>query len=79
MVVVKVGQLLTHQWHVKLIRVHKNMVARHETRKAVIRLLQLCAARSKEIDKLLGVLLAATGPEPATFAASKNDTIKMVC
>ena len=69
----KVGQLLAHQVSVVLIGVDVYVLSRDDSGKPIVGLLQLCAARAKEINKLLGVFLTADGPKATTFATSQDD------
>ena len=69
----KVGQLFAHQVSIVLIGVDVYVFFRDDSGKPIVGLLQLCAARTKEINKLLGVFLTADGPKATTFATSQDD------
>ena len=54
------------------------MLFGHNCSHTVIGLLQLCTARSKEIDKLFGEILPAARPQTAALSTSKDKAIVVI-
>jgi hypothetical protein len=72
---VEVGQLLAHQGCVVAVGADEDVFAGQDMEEAVVGLLQLCASGAEEVDELLGFLLTAAGPQPASLSTRKDDAI----
>ena len=71
----QLGQVLLHQVRVVAVGHHKHVFGRADAGETVHGELEHGAAHAQHVVKLLGVVGAAEGPEPAANAAGHDDEV----